>query len=158
MSTIKNSVVLAIVSTMIGGFSVGAQTRQSQAPIEFATFRHDAGESRTGPGGVRVAPQPTDPAMLVFARRITPDFDESQPAVILTGRFQTVLGEASISVLSQSSLCEIDAGANICPGLINIGPRILYSGPLCTTGEATFVYHDKRRVRSCEIEVKLQVD
>ncbi len=155
MSIAKKAVVLSMLSTLFAVENGFGQSTSETPSVQFTAYRHDAGQSRVGPGGVIVPPDATDPAMLVFARRISQDFDERQPAVILAGRIRTTYGDATISVLWQSSLCEQDAGADYCPGLINVGPRVLYQGQLCTSGEATYQYADRKQIRSCEKTIRL---
>jgi hypothetical protein len=138
---------------------VFAQSTPRQAetakPIPFTSFVHDAGQARVGPGGTQVPSRPTDPNLITFARRVTNDFSEREPATLLSARTQTAFGEAFITVLWQASLCEQDDDALICPGLVSIGPRNLYQGPMCTDGNATFMYPDGRQIRSCGKTLRL---
>jgi hypothetical protein len=153
--TTRATIASAIVAVALPLLATANAQQQTMPPIGFRSFAHDAGQSRIGPGGAQVAPRPTDPNLVAFARRVSPDFAEREPATILSGKAMTAFGEAFVTVLWQASLCEQDDEALICPGLVNIGPRNLYQGPMCTDGDATFMYADGRQIRTCGRTIRL---
>ena len=154
LATITSVLALSLSATLALGQSAQRQAETAK-PIGFTSFPHDAGQPRIGPGGAQVAARPTDPSLIAFARRISADFAEREPATLLSGKTMTAFGEAFVSVLWQADLCEQDDEAMICPGLVNIGPRNLYQGPMCTDGNATFMYPDGRQIRSCGKTLRL---